>query len=170
MDTFHRLSTSNMSQLTGSVSCLCGKVAQDVGLDPSGKLSALQLCHCNSCRFASGLLCISYLSLRSKPHIDSNLKEYRQSDKISRWFCTTCGAHAFAHNKQDHRYLVAAGLLTTTGTAETKSVTHYGVKDSRRWIEYYPTRANHRGQFMLARGWHNRKSSCHRATSTWFIE
>lgn len=119
-----------MSQPTSSVSCLCGKVSQNVEIDPTVKHSALQFCHCNSCRFASGLLYFSYLILQSKPHLDSNLKEYKQSGNISRWFCATCGAHAFAYNKRDNKYRVAAGLLTTTEAGEAESITHHGVKDT----------------------------------------
>ncbi|KAL1986808.1 hypothetical protein VTN96DRAFT_5461 [Rasamsonia emersonii] len=116
--------------VTCSISCLCGGTAQEIALDPLVRPSLSQVCHCNSCRYTSGLLCSSYLVLNSPPILSTNLKKYTQSNNVSRWFCATCGAHVFAHAKHNNRYLVAAGLLTTPDIAQTESVQHWGVKDT----------------------------------------
>lgn len=119
-----------VSPITCSISCLCGHTAQEIALDPLVRPSLLHVCHCNPCRFTSGLLCSSYLVLHSAPILSTSLKEYQQSNNVTRWFCATCGAHVFAHAKQHNRYFVAAGLLTTSDIAQTESVQHWGVEDT----------------------------------------
>ncbi|KAL1968534.1 hypothetical protein VTN77DRAFT_1744 [Rasamsonia byssochlamydoides] len=121
----------SVSPITCSISCLCGHTAQEIALDPLVKPSSLQVCHCNPCRYTSGLLCSSYLVLYSPPILSTSLREYKQSNNVSRWFCATCGAHVFAHVKQHNKYLVAAGLLTTPDIAQTESLQHWGVKDTK---------------------------------------
>jgi hypothetical protein len=116
--------------ITCSISCLCGHISQDIALDPLVRPSWLQVCHCNPCRFISGVLCSSYFVLHSAPVLGTGLKEYKQSDHVSRWFCATCGAHVFAEVKRHNRYLVATGLLTTPDIAHTESVQHWGIKDT----------------------------------------
>lgn len=121
---------TSVPPVTCSIACLCGRTAQEIALDPLVRPSLSQVCHCNACRHASGLLCSSYLVLNSPPILSANLKEYAQSNNVTRWFCAICGAHVFAHAKHHNRYLVAAGLLTTPDVAQTESVQHWGVKDT----------------------------------------
>ncbi|KAH8698323.1 Mss4-like protein [Talaromyces proteolyticus] len=121
--------------VSASIACLCGQVSQQIVLSAS-HINQLSFCHCDSCRSTSGVLCTSYLALHSPPSFSSpRLKQYAQSAHVSRWFCGICGAHVFAHCREEgqDRYLVATGLLTTAAAfePETRSVSHWGVRDTQ---------------------------------------
>lgn len=97
------------------ISCLCGCASQTVTLNnPPTDSRILKFCRCGACRRTSGLLCASYIPLKSdtKPDLE-NLTAYPHNGSI-RWFCGTCGAHVFIQLKEvpdNDRYLVASGLL-----------------------------------------------------------
>ena len=95
------------------ISCLCGKVAQGIDLSLQTPLT-LTMCHCDSCRRTSGLLCTSYFDLSSEePPNFTGLSKYAETENIDRWFCGTCGAHAFLQIRapKQEKFLVAAGLV-----------------------------------------------------------
>ncbi|KAL4972808.1 Mss4-like protein [Aspergillus desertorum] len=108
------------------ISCLCSKVAQPVVLEPTN--TALNLCHCTACRTVSGQISTSYYLLQEKPQLE-NLEKYQQSDLLVRYFCGTCGSHAFAHATRTGRFLVASGLVDSP--PQTESIRHWGVCDTR---------------------------------------
>ncbi|KAL4893374.1 Mss4-like protein [Aspergillus ambiguus] len=93
------------------ISCLCRQVAQEVQLDPSIDDTIFSLCHCNACRATTGLLFSSYYTLQGSPQSLDGLREYQQPNRISRYFCSTCGAHVFAHRTDTDRYFIAAGVF-----------------------------------------------------------
>lgn len=111
------------------IACLCGRVSQKVQLSPSAS-SVLNLCHCNSCREITGLLCSSYHPLQDLPTAISSLQGYQQTEDITRYFCPTCGAHCFLHLKHLGKYLVASGLLETELQHPVKDICHWGVADT----------------------------------------
>lgn len=90
---------ANSTGLPLSISCLCGSSKQTVftagnlGSQDGGAI----LCHCDSCRYSTGLLCTSYLRIAApKPAALETLIEYASpSARSSRWFCGTCGCHVF---------------------------------------------------------------------------
>ncbi|KAL2857819.1 Mss4-like protein [Aspergillus pseudoustus] len=110
-----------------SISCLCTKVVQQVHINPSNN-SELDLCHCAVCQAISGQICTSYYVLQGTPHLE-NLLKYQQSDTLSRYFCGTCGSHAFAYSMHGSKYFVAAGLLDNP--PQTKSVRHWSADDTQ---------------------------------------
>ncbi|KAL1894373.1 hypothetical protein Sste5346_005873 [Sporothrix stenoceras] len=81
------------------ISCLCGTVAQSLtarpppGHDPS-KPIPITICHCNTCRQTSGVLCTSYCPIE-RPDDDKLdlLTVYTSSPGTERYFCKTCGCH-----------------------------------------------------------------------------
>ncbi|KAL3463159.1 Mss4-like protein [Aspergillus heterothallicus] len=110
-----------------SISCLCTKVVQQVHINPSSD-GELNLCHCTECQAVSGQICTSYYPIHGKPLLE-NLLKYQQSDTLSRYFCGTCGSHAFAHSTHDSKYFVAAGLLDRP--PQTKGLQHWGADDTK---------------------------------------
>ncbi|KAJ6013306.1 hypothetical protein N7540_007897 [Penicillium herquei] len=111
-----------------SVSCLCGGVALSVHLDPFTDHAQLQLCHCNNCRSVTGLLCTSYYLMQHEPTPVGQLQEYQESPHVSRFFCRTCGAHAFV--KAGDKFFVASGLLAAENVPPVKSMQHWKVDDA----------------------------------------
>ncbi|KAH8884214.1 hypothetical protein GQ53DRAFT_752269 [Thozetella sp. PMI_491] len=93
-----------------SISCHCGASKQDLSL-PNGPASweSVSICHCNTCRHHTGLLCTSYLPI-VEPSRESlrELIEYTSS-KSSRWFCKTCGCHIFRSSAG--AWSVATGVI-----------------------------------------------------------
>lgn len=113
-----------------SVTCLCGGTALSIQLDPATDHTQLQLCHCNSCRSVTGLLCSSYYLLQHEPPALDKLQEYQESPHVSRFFCKTCGAHVIAQVRPSGRYLVASGVLVTEDTPPVHSIQHWKSGDT----------------------------------------
>ncbi|KAJ5883938.1 uncharacterized protein N7473_010824 [Penicillium subrubescens] len=116
--------------MTTSITCLCGETRLSIQLDPTTDHTQLQLCHCNSCRAATGLLCTSYYLMQHKPPALETLQEYQESPHVSRFFCRTCGAHVFAQSKPSGRYFVASGVLVAEDTPAVHSIQHWKVGDT----------------------------------------
>lgn len=55
------------------------------------------MCHCDTCRHGSGVLCTSYypLPLAAAPPSLRGLKAHSSTAAITRYFCGTCGCHVF---------------------------------------------------------------------------
>ncbi|KAI8712142.1 CENP-V/GFA domain-containing protein [Fusarium sp. LHS14.1] len=84
-----------MSARALQVSCLCGAVSQQVDLKAGDGLDIpLSLCHCDTCRHTSGVLCTSYYPIFA-PDISPSLKAYHPTGTSTRYFCATCGCHLF---------------------------------------------------------------------------
>lgn len=80
------------------IECLCGinrYAVQANKHDAAG--SSLTLCHCDSCRYSSGLLCTSYHSI-VKPALGDHLRSWKEENGSSRYFCRVCGCHLFCSN------------------------------------------------------------------------
>ncbi|EAU34739.1 conserved hypothetical protein [Aspergillus terreus NIH2624] len=112
------------------IACLCRQVAQEVQLDPSIDETVFNLCHCNACRAATGLLFSSYYALYGLSPNLSGLREYHQPDQITRYFCGTCGTHVLAHNASTRRYFVAAGVFSND-LPPIRSVRHWRASDTK---------------------------------------
>ncbi|KAK1769007.1 Mss4-like protein [Phialemonium atrogriseum] len=80
------------------ISCLCGGRSQQVFLKDDGNRaqgsSDWALCHCDSCRYVTGLLCTSYAPI-GVPSSLEGLVSYSPSPGSTRYFCATCGCHLF---------------------------------------------------------------------------
>jgi hypothetical protein len=88
-------------------------------LEPGTLLSDLEIpmwmemCHCNSCRRATGSLGASFPPLKSSPSPDtlSKLIAYNSSQVLTRYFCSTCGCHCFLYNHQCERWYCLSGTV-----------------------------------------------------------
>ncbi len=69
--------------------CLCGGVRYRV----SGKPRTSAICHCVSCRRASGAQSVAWLVFPSEAFsfVSGEPAEYRSSAEVSRTFCGQCG-------------------------------------------------------------------------------
>lgn len=83
--------------------CLCGAVRYQFHGEPMGSM----VCHCRSCRKASGAPVVAWLSV-AKPRfaLTGATTAVQSSPKVTRRFCTTCGTgltyeHADAPDEVD---------------------------------------------------------------------
>jgi hypothetical protein len=69
--------------------CFCGKVRYRT----AGKPYTSAICHCVSCRRASGAQSVAWLTfpLESFSFVSGDPVEYRSSAEVSRTFCDGCG-------------------------------------------------------------------------------
>jgi hypothetical protein len=69
--------------------CFCGRVRYRVTGEPLGSA----ICHCVSCRKASGAQSVAWLTfpLEGFSLVSGAPAEYRSSDAVSRTFCGGCG-------------------------------------------------------------------------------
>ena len=106
-----------------TITCLCGCARQEVTLVAEALPTKACLCHCDTCRSASGMLCTVYLGLASPPTSLASLTNYNSSQRVSRFFCGTCGAHIFAANKSAGEYWVCSG--TVEHSRNVVEITHH---------------------------------------------
>ncbi|KAF1363587.1 hypothetical protein EJ07DRAFT_103324 [Lizonia empirigonia] len=80
-----------------TVACSCGSATHTFTTPISHLPLASHLCSCDTSRRISGSLLTSYINIthdKSAPKPDlSGLTPYRSSDKLTRYFCSTCGTH-----------------------------------------------------------------------------
>lgn len=117
-----------MSTSSVEISCLCGGIAQVVEAR-GDDADPLSLCHCDTCRHTSGLLCTSYLPIEI-PDALGGTRRYVSSDGSVRHFCSTCGCHAF--RQKGSKWEVATGVVKDNGTLPLSNHRrHVGVDDTK---------------------------------------
>ncbi|KAH8686718.1 Mss4-like protein [Ilyonectria robusta] len=110
------------------VSCLCGSVSQLVKSRPAVDTPRnLSLCHCNTCRYTSGLLCASYCPI-AVPSLPHGVKPYDAADGWTRHFCSSCGCHVFRCKTADSgetEWELATGAITESIPEDSSKVMQY---------------------------------------------
>jgi hypothetical protein len=92
------------------VTCLCSKNIEVLQL--SCHLPVDQsVCSCNTCRYSTGVLYFSCLPLHGPPKLIQDLREYRSSEKLSRYFCSSCGSQMFVHVKAHDTWGICSGVV-----------------------------------------------------------
>ena len=104
-----------------SITCLCGAAHQDVDgiVSSSGQdgPDVIKLCHCDDCRHSTGLLCASYVRIAepsSLTGLAAHISGVAGGEKITRYFCRTCGCHVFRCTEKDGdkgTWEVATGVI-----------------------------------------------------------
>ena len=69
------------------------------------------LCHCNVCRYTSGILFASCLRLKEQPTKLGHLTQYQSSNGVEKYFCKTCGSCQFFHNLPSQEWHVCTGTI-----------------------------------------------------------
>ncbi|KIW19882.1 hypothetical protein PV08_00457 [Exophiala spinifera] len=95
---------------TVHITCLCGKNAETLQLDAHLPVS-VSPCSCDECRRSTGMLYFSGLPIPSRPGVVDALTEYKSSEKLSRYFCQTCGSHMVLHVVKDDAWSVCSGVV-----------------------------------------------------------
>jgi hypothetical protein len=79
--------------------CICGRVRYRVAREPLGSA----ICHCESCRRASGAQSVAWLTLPFDgfSFVSGAPQEYRSSPGVSRTFCGECGTSlTYRHDEE----------------------------------------------------------------------
>ncbi|EXK32404.1 hypothetical protein FOXG_08633 [Fusarium oxysporum f. sp. lycopersici 4287] len=143
------------------ITCLCGSVSRHAGETLETEMAfGLPLCHCNVCRYSTGLLFTSYLPTE-KPRSFEGLGVFKGADGSCRYFCSICGCHVYqSHKDQDGelRWGVATGVITRSGdsSARVSYTAHQKVDDAidggaSIWLpletQQNPSNRSHSGSF-----------------------
>lgn len=80
------------------LSCACGQLTASSAVPTSSLPLHLVLCHCDTCRHVSGLMCITEANLPkdAKPlEVEGKVQTYNTSSALTRCFCGTCGTSVY---------------------------------------------------------------------------
>ncbi|KAG0647417.1 hypothetical protein D0Z07_7214 [Hyphodiscus hymeniophilus] len=100
-----------------ATSCACKAFQLTITLPASSIPHERALCLCGSCRRFSGSLGTSYLLLPKSQKIDPtsySLRAYPSSERTTRYFCSTCGAHTVSRLHTLGSWALTSGLLERT--------------------------------------------------------
>ncbi|KAI5459996.1 glutathione-dependent formaldehyde-activating enzyme [Mariannaea sp. PMI_226] len=117
------------------VSCICGGISQLITTKSSDTAHCdLSLCHCDSCRHSSGVLCVSYYPIAAPVSLPQGLSAYRTGDGWMRYFCSTCGCHVL-RSKADTEWELATGVIIETvpddGSITGRYMNHVHVSETK---------------------------------------
>jgi hypothetical protein len=90
--------------------CLCGQIEATLDLATSD-VHKKDLCHCDSCRHATGVLFLAVVPLTGRPALVNHLTKYQSSPKVERYFCGTCGSHMLCHVVQHDAWDLCTGVV-----------------------------------------------------------
>jgi hypothetical protein len=116
------------NEITGR--CFCGTITFSAG--PA--LYAATLCHCASCRRASGAHAVGWVTVaaarfefaRGKPRV------YRSSRDVTRTFCETCGSPlTYQHGQRPGEIDITIGTLDAPG--DFAPADHIWMEDAAVW-------------------------------------
>ncbi|KIW08031.1 uncharacterized protein PV09_00975 [Verruconis gallopava] len=95
------------------LACHCGKHKYSFTVPVSSLPIKQRLCHCNISRRISGCLFTSYFAIpASNPPPDlTGLTEYKSSDILSRYFCSTCSTHLYCRYNDDGHFEASHGSV-----------------------------------------------------------
>ncbi|KAJ8118161.1 hypothetical protein OPT61_g811 [Boeremia exigua] len=86
---------ASVATRTLHATCHCRAATLSFTVPTSSLPLPVHFCHCGICRRSTGALCTAG-AIIPEPVVDlSNLTGYKSSEIITRWFCSTCGAHLF---------------------------------------------------------------------------
>ncbi len=109
--------------------CFCGRVRYRVAGEPLGSA----ICHCVSCRKASGAQSVAWLTfpLEGFSFVSGAPAEYRSSDEVSRTFCEGCGTSlTYQHDGDPDSIDVTTASLDLPNEAPTR---HIWLEDKVAW-------------------------------------
>ena len=134
------------SSLTSvNLSCLCGQLRVVVKLPKSALPLPMYICHCDTCRHVSGLLCITPAAIpeESELHVDGEVRKYQTSTELLRCFCGVCGSSVFEDSPKPSRRGICTGALDEAEgivqIAAHNFVAHSGDGGAREWLRDIPS-------------------------------
>ncbi len=127
---------AGFTPLTGG--CLCGAVRFEVRVPADD----VYHCHCSICRKLQGALMPTYVVVPRAAFIVTqgadNVTRYDSSERIHRFFCSTCGARVYEHStEQPDDIWYAAGSLDDGADPRTEDANfrHIFWESRNGWYE-----------------------------------
>lgn len=112
--------------------CACRQVTGSFVVPTSKLPLPFSCCHCNTCRHASGQLFVSDLTVSKElaVQIDGHPVANKTSDRLTRYFCGTCGCSIYDYDNYSKAHFVCMGTLDKSeGLVELKK--HIFVDDTK---------------------------------------
>jgi hypothetical protein len=138
------MTTVTPRDITGR--CFCGKVAFSAG--PA--LYAATLCHCASCRRASGAHAVGWVTVAAGQFefVQGKPRTYNSSRDVTRTFCESCGSPlTYQHGNRSGEIDVTIGTLDVPG--DYAPLDHIWMEDAVAWdrpgdgLPQWPQRRTH---------------------------
>jgi hypothetical protein len=110
--------------------CICGRVRYRIDGEPLGSA----ICHCVSCRRASGAQSVAWLTfpLEGFSFVSGDPREYRSSPGVSRTFCDNCGTSlTYGQDEEPDSIDVTTASLDLPG--EFPPARHIWLEDKVAW-------------------------------------
>ncbi len=120
-----------MNRLTGR--CLCGAVRYQCG-----PVAESTLCHCESCRRASGAHTLGWVTVATKAFQWTAAKpvSYRSSPEVLRTFCSTCGTPlSYSHDGLPEEISLTVGSIDQAN--QVPPTDHTWASESLVWDRLY---------------------------------
>ncbi|MBB6094129.1 hypothetical protein HNQ60_003010 [Povalibacter uvarum] len=130
-----------MSAVEGG--CLCGAVRYRV----SGTPISSSLCHCRSCRLASGAPVVAWFVVLNEQFalLGGELRAFRSSESVVREFCARCGSQiSYQHDDAPDRIELTTVTLDHPEVFPPTREIWFSHKLS--WVVPSPTIAHHAGE------------------------
>jgi hypothetical protein len=110
--------------------CLCGRVSYKVAGEPLGSA----ICHCESCRKASGAQSVAWLTFISDgfSFVSDEPREYRSSPGVSRTFCESCGT-SLTYRSDDEPDSIDVTTASLRRPDEFPPTRHIWLEDKLAW-------------------------------------
>ena len=117
----------------GRFSCACRQVSGSFKAHDRDLPLPLSLCHCDTCRHQSGLLCASYATLPKGAEFEVHgpLEFYKASETVFRFFCGHCGANVYVEDTATEDRDICTGVLEGAEAVVVRLKRHIFVADSR---------------------------------------
>ncbi|KIX08580.1 uncharacterized protein Z518_03236 [Rhinocladiella mackenziei CBS 650.93] len=115
---------TSISSSSAQLTCLCGAISASGTLLSSSEIPInAAICHCNPCRYTSGSLGIAFPLLKEPPPQEtlSKLTGYNSSQKLTRYFCPTCGCHCFHINHHSQKWYCQGGNVEPSPAFESSN-------------------------------------------------
>jgi hypothetical protein len=110
--------------------CLCGAIHYEC----SGPVESVALCHCESCRRASGAHIVAWLTVRADrmKFTQGTPREFASSAPVRRTFCADCGSPlTYRHRERADSVDVTVATLEDPNAVAPEY--HVWMQDAVRW-------------------------------------
>ena len=113
--------------------CLCGEIRYAIGTP----VSPGALCHCVSCRRASGAPAVAWVTVREEAfRLEKGTpQEYRSSPQVRRGFCSRCGT-PLSYRHEAHPGFVDVTVASLDEPAALPPADHIWTEHRITWMEH----------------------------------
>src|SRR5271170_6115223 len=119
------------------IGCLCGRISLTAEAKSPALPVEVGMCHCDPCRYTTGMVGVSYVPLSSTITNLLGLVRYESPESVTRYFCDTCGSYCLINTREDDGWHACSGVVsriepvTTTEKPDVITINqHWHVDDT----------------------------------------